>query len=78
MKKLPVNAKQSYLGTGFCAFTGANQTQRTSRGALKSREKFLAVSEWTDSAARKIRSGFLGEEDRGELIALARGLRLAA
>jgi len=31
---------------------------------LKSREKFLAVSDWADSAARRIWSGFLSEEDR--------------
>jgi hypothetical protein len=40
---------------------------------LKSREKFLAVSDWTDSVARMIQSGFLSEEDRKALTALARG-----
>jgi len=39
---------------------------------LKSREKFLAVSDWTDSVARMIQSGFLSEEDRMALTALAR------
>src|ERR1700681_4539456 len=32
--------------------------------SLKSRKKFLAVSEWTDSVSSMIRSGFLSEEDR--------------
>ncbi|HUZ91737.1 MAG TPA: hypothetical protein VMU78_07540, partial [Methylocella sp.] len=40
--------------------------------SLKSREKFLAVSDWTDSVARMIQSGFLSEEDRKALTALAR------
>src|SRR5208282_2877953 len=40
--------------------------------SLKSREKFLAVSDWTDSVARMIQSGFLSEEDRMALTALAR------
>jgi hypothetical protein len=40
--------------------------------SLKSREKFLAVSDWTDSVARMIQSGFLSEEDRVTLTALAR------
>jgi transposase len=39
---------------------------------LKSREKFLAVSDWTDSVARMIQSGFLSEEDRMALTALTR------
>ena len=39
---------------------------------MKSREKFLAVSDWTDSVARMIQSGFLSEEDRIALTALAR------
>jgi hypothetical protein len=47
--------------------------------SLKSREKFLAVSDWTDSVARMIQSGFLSEEDRIALTARwrATGLRLA-
>jgi hypothetical protein len=40
--------------------------------SLKIREKFLAFSDWTDSVARIIQSGFLGEEDRKALTALAR------
>ena len=40
--------------------------------SLKSREKFLAFSDWADSVARMIQSGFLSEEDRMELTALAR------
>jgi hypothetical protein len=44
---------------------------------LKSQEKTVAVSGWADSAARAIQGGFPCKEDRGELIALARGLRLA-
>jgi hypothetical protein len=39
---------------------------------LKSREKFLAVSDWTDSVSSMIRSGFLSEEDHKALTALAR------
>jgi hypothetical protein len=39
---------------------------------LKSRKKFLAVSDWTDSVSSMIRSGFLSEEDRKALTALAR------
>jgi hypothetical protein len=39
--------------------------------SLKSREKFLAVSDWTDSVMRMIQSGFLSEEDRIALTALA-------
>jgi hypothetical protein len=39
---------------------------------LKSREKFLAFSDWADCVARMIQSGFLNEQDRGELIVLAR------
>jgi hypothetical protein len=39
---------------------------------LKIREKFLAVSDWTDSVARRIQSGVLGEEVRKALTALAR------
>jgi hypothetical protein len=38
----------------------------------KSREKCLAFSGWADSAARMIQSGFLSEEDRKALTALAR------
>jgi hypothetical protein len=45
---------------------------------LKSRENFLVVSDSADAAARRIQGGFLSKEDRVELIALARGLRLAA
>jgi hypothetical protein len=45
---------------------------------LKSREKFLAFSDWADCVARMIQSGFLNEQDRGELIVLARnGSRVA-
>jgi len=40
--------------------------------SLKSRDKFLAFSELTDSVARMIQSGFLSEEDRKALTALAR------
>ena len=40
--------------------------------SLKSREKFLAFSDWVDSAARMIHSGFLSEDDRKVLTALAR------
>src|SRR6202035_3522200 len=40
--------------------------------SLKSRKKFLAVSDWTDSISSMIRSGFLSEEDRKALTALAR------
>jgi hypothetical protein len=40
--------------------------------SLKIREKFLAVSDWTDSVARRIQSGVLGEEVRKALTALAR------
>src|SRR5271157_5713740 len=40
--------------------------------SLKNREKFLAVSDWTDSVSSMIRSGFLSEEDRKALTALAR------
>jgi len=40
--------------------------------SLKIREKFLAVSDWTDSVARRIQSGVLGEEVRKVLTALAR------
>src|ERR1700730_9269828 len=40
--------------------------------SLKSRKKFLAVSDWTDSVSNMIRSGFLSEEDRKALTALAR------
>ena len=40
--------------------------------SLKSRKKFLAVSDWTDSVSSMIRSGFLSEEDRKALTALAR------
>jgi transposase len=39
---------------------------------LKIREKFLAFSDWADSVARMIQSGFPGEQDRGKPIALAR------
>jgi len=39
---------------------------------LKSREKFLAFSDWADSVARMIQSGFLSEEDRKALTVLAR------
>lgn len=39
---------------------------------MKSREKFLAFSDWADCVARMIQSGFLNEQDRGELIVLAR------
>ena len=39
---------------------------------LKSREKFLAVSDWTDFVSSMIWSGFLSEEDRKALTALAR------
>jgi hypothetical protein len=39
--------------------------------SLKIREKFLAVSNWTDSVARR-KSGVLGEEVRKALTALAR------
>jgi hypothetical protein len=42
---------------------------------LKSREKFLAVSDWTDSVARMIQSGFLSEVDRMALTALARVIK---
>src|ERR1700730_3827090 len=40
--------------------------------SLKSRKKFLAVSDWTDSVSSMIRSGFLSEEVRKALTALAR------
>ena len=40
--------------------------------SLKSREKFLAFSNWADSVARMIQSGFRSEEDRKALAALAR------
>src|ERR1700730_8722613 len=40
--------------------------------SLKSRKKFLAGSDWTDSVSSMIRSGFLSEEDRKALTALAR------
>src|ERR1019366_4577525 len=40
--------------------------------SLKIREKFLAFSDWEDFVARMIQSGFLGKEDRGKLIAMAR------
>jgi RecD/TraA family predicted helicase len=40
--------------------------------SLKSREKFLAVSDWRDSVSSMIRSGFLSEEDCKALTALAR------
>ena len=40
--------------------------------SLKIREKFLAFSDWTDSVARSIQSGVLGEEVRKALTALAR------
>jgi hypothetical protein len=40
---------------------------------LKSREKFLAFSDWADSVARMIQSGFLSEEDPKALTVLARG-----
>ena len=40
--------------------------------SLKSRDKFLAFSDRTDSVARMIQSGFLSEEDRKALTALAR------
>jgi transposase len=39
---------------------------------LKSREEFLAFSDWADSVARMIQSGLLSEEDRKALTALAR------
>jgi transposase len=45
--------------------------------SLKIREKFLAFSDWEDFVARMIQSGFLGKEDRGKLIALARDGSLA-
>jgi hypothetical protein len=40
--------------------------------SLKSREKFVAFYNWADSVARMIQSGFLSEEDRKALTALAR------
>jgi len=40
--------------------------------SLKSRENFLAFSDRADSVARMIQSGFLSEEDRKALTALAR------
>ena len=40
--------------------------------SLKIRDKFLAFSAWADSVARMIQSGFLSEEDRKALTALAR------
>jgi hypothetical protein len=43
---------------------------------LKIREKFLAFSDWTDSVARMIQSGVLGEEDRKALTALTRDASL--
>jgi 3-demethylubiquinone-9 3-methyltransferase len=45
--------------------------------SLKIREKFLAFSDWTDSVARIIQSGFLGEEDRKALTALARDISMS-
>jgi hypothetical protein len=43
--------------------TGSRQENAIYPDALKSREKFLAVSDWTDSDARVIQSGFLSEEN---------------
>src|ERR1700730_17625276 len=43
--------------------------------SLKSRKKFLAGSDWADSVSSMIRSGFLSEEDRKALTALAQALR---
>src|SRR5450756_1234471 len=40
--------------------------------SLKNRDKFLAFSDRADSVARMIQSGFLSEEDRKALTALAR------
>ena len=40
--------------------------------SLKTREKFLVFFGLADSAPRMIRGGFLTEEDRGKLVALAR------
>jgi hypothetical protein len=40
--------------------------------SLKSRDKFLAFSDRADSVARMIQSGFVSEEDRKALTALAR------
>ena len=40
--------------------------------SLKIRRKFLAICFWSDSDGGMIRGGFLGEEDRNKLIALAR------
>jgi Winged helix-turn helix len=40
--------------------------------SLKNRDKFLAFSDRADSVARMIQSGFLSEEDRNALTALAR------
>ncbi len=41
-------------------------------GSLKIREKFRAVSDWTESVARMIQSGLLSQEDREKLIAMTR------
>jgi hypothetical protein len=40
--------------------------------SLKIREKFLAGSDWADSVARMIQTGFLSQEDREKLIAMTR------
>jgi transposase len=46
--------------------------------SLKAREKLLAFFGWADSARRMIRGGFLTEEERGKLVALARDGSAAA
>lgn len=45
--------------------------------SLKSRQKFLAFSDLADSVGRMAHSGFLSDEDRKVLTALARDVSMA-
>ncbi|MGC2224410.1 MAG: hypothetical protein WA624_19695, partial [Methylocella sp.] len=68
-----INLKRSTLHP----HEGQADRPNTPSDSLKIREKFLAFSDWTDSVARRIQSGFLGEDDRKALTALALDARVA-